>query len=764
MKDLYSYLEARKLYERYKNRDEAMEIVIKKESLFNFFLDLEEDTRVVVEKKSPKVKLEITIDEMKSLGITNFEKFYDLSQGNKNFDRDLIRYHFQEEKNIFKLLNILENISFSNSELLVNFKNIYLKNYPEEMQKLFLKHPTIFKEKLLEGYIFSKYFEINYRIFGIWDEVEESYKFYKKNEELNNAFLEALEDINFEKIEKKLEENYKKLPLFINYNENEYLKGVSGYLNFEKIFFIAKFLESFNENLDIENKKISYEKFLEKFPEEILIKRLLERVEAIQNIDINFEMENIKDLQNWKKFFKKEYIILNNDLSDDKTEKIIKDCEKKYKIELNNIRINIQKKWLNIDEKFQNYFLNNYNQLMSSEIKEGLSYKLEEIKKILLKGKKVFIVFVDCLRYDVWASYKEEFNKLDYFVQKDDLILSMIPTVTNHCKKILFSGKKYNDINENMSYADEIKEFFMKYKVNYISKFEDIDENSDINIYEILEMDENIHKSKDLTIEYLKSILHHRMKPVLEYIKEKDTDVVVCTDHGCVAINSENTKNIEFRNFIKEKNLEIENHGRYIRISGLYFDEKIYNVLIESLQKSDLYHVISRDKLNNYYLKETIRNKEVYCYLMYKGKYAPIRSGECTHGGIAMEEVMIPFAVLSKNIKEYRPIKLETKKLKVTANEKDEIILLLINENEIDSLEVSLAYNGASEIFNNIEGNKQIVIPLTIKQIGKIPEKVVIEMKVYGKTQKAELNIDIESLESRKSKISKKLKKSRSLL
>lgn len=764
VKDLYSYLEARKLYEEYKNTSESIEIVIKKISLFEFFLDLEEDNRVVIENKSPKVKLKTTMDEMKSLGIIDFESFYDLSEGDKNFDRDLMRYHFQEEKNIFNLLNTLESIQFSNPNLLTIFRDTFLNDYPEEMKKVFLENPRIFGEKLLQGCIFSRYFEINYRIFEIWNETDESYKFYKKNIELNNSFLESLKDINFENIERKLEENYKKLPLFVNYDEDKYLKGVSGYLNFEKKFYISKFLKEFEETLDVESKTISYEKFKEKFSSEKPIELLLERVKEIQNINIDFDCKNVEDLKNWKKFFRKDYIVLNNNLSNDKTENLLKSCEKKYEIELNNLRKKIETKWASIDKEFQEYFMSNYNQLMSSEVKEGLSYKLEEIKKVLLKGKKVFVVFVDCLRYDLWEMYKEEFNKRGYFVQNDDLTLSMIPTVTNHCKKILFTGKKYDNINENISYISGIEEFFKNYKVNSVSNFDDIDDNADINIYEILEMDENIHKSKDITTGYLKSILHHRMRLVLEYIEDKETNVIVCSDHGCVAIKSENTRSIEFRSFIKEKNLELENHGRYMSISGLFFDKNIYNMLIENLLKNDFYHVIPRDQLNNYYLKETIRNKEVYCYIMYKESYAPTRSGECTHGGITMEEVMIPFAILEKNIKEYIPIKLEVINSKVTAGEKGEITILVINKNEIDHLEASLVYNGANKKLHNVEGNKQIAIPVTIKEIGKIPEKITVEIKVYGETHKLEIDVDIESVESKKSKISKKLKKSRSLL
>lgn len=761
VKDLYSYLDARKLYEEYKNNTEVIEIVIKKRSLFNFFLDLEEDSSVVVEKKSPKIILGISIDKMKSLGIMDIESFYNISEGDKNFDMDLMKYHFKEEKNIFTLLNILENISFSNSNLLTIFKDKYIKDYPEEMKKMFLKNPKMFKEKLLEGYIFSKYIEINYRIFEIWDDVEESYRFYKNNKLLDNAFLEEFKNLDFNRIEEKLEENYKKLPLFVNYNEDEYLACVSGSLDFEKNFYISKFLKDFNSILDTENKKRSYEKFKEKFSGESLIEKLLDKVENIQNMNVDFECENIEI---WKKFFKEKYILLNNDLSSDKIENLLKNCEKKFGVNLDNIRKTIENKWKKIDEQFQDYFMNNYNQLMSSEVREGISYKLEEIKKLLLKGKKVFVVFVDCLRYDVWKIYKEEFNKIGYFIQNDDITLSMIPTVTNHCKKILFSGKKYNNIEENASYLNEIKSFFSSFKVNSVSNLDDIDENADINIYEILEIDENIHKSKDITIEYLKSILHHRMKLIMEYIKYREIDVVVCTDHGCVAIKNENTRSIEFRNFIKEKNLELENHGRYMSVSGLHFDENIYNILMENLKENGLYHVIERNRLKNFYLKETIRNREVYCYIMYKGNYAPVRSGECTHGGITLEEVMIPFAVLEKKIKKYIPIKLEVINSKVTANEKGEITILLLNENKIDELEISLLYNGASNKLNNINGNKQIDIPLIVKDIGTIPEKIVVEMKVYGKIYKQELYIDIDSIESTKIKISRKLKKSRSLL
>jgi len=341
----------------------------------------------------------------------------------------------------------------------------------------------------------------------------------------------------------------------------------------------------------------------------------------------------------------------------------------------------------------------------------------------------------------------------------------MIPTVTNHCKKILFSGKKYDNIIKNKSYIDELKNFFINYKVNNVSNIDDIDDNADINIYEILEVDENIHNSKGITMEYLKNILHHRMKIVLEYIKDKDINVVVCSDHGFLDIKKRKAKSIEFKRFLNEKNLDLESHGRYMSISGLYFDKNIYNILIENLLEKNFYHIITRDQLKDYYLKDKIGNKEIYCYLMYKGSYvSTTNTGEYTHGGITLEEVMIPFAILGKETIEYIPVELEIMKSQVIAGEKSEITVLIKNKNEIDYLEASLFYNGANKKINNIQGNRQITIPVTIKKVGIIPEKLIIKIKVYGEYHKIELDIDIKSVESKKSKISKKLKKSRSLL
>ncbi|WP_320046562.1 PglZ domain-containing protein [uncultured Ilyobacter sp.] len=757
--DLPSYLKGRSYYDTYKNSPDEFEIIVSEKSLFDFFLDVEEHPNVKVYEKIIDHDGHYLEEDIIRYSIFDNEKAEKIYDGNLSKEKNILKYHFEDRKNIFDLLEIFKRIRNKKSELDIIFGGEFLEWLPQGLRKKFYEKSESFRNVLLEGYIFSKYKRHNYNVLVSWKEVEGLYDFFKGNKVLEKQYIERENKFDLGDIEKSIGENYNKLGIYYEFDESRFIENISGELDFEKNFYLRNFLMSLDEKLQSTERKKSYIKFKEKFKlVETPVEELLELLEKIECI--SFGYTNIND---WKKFFKNEYIYLKNDLSKDNILNLIKKCEKRYEVKLENIKRYTKDKWKDINKAFGNFFMENYNSLMSSEKRQGLDYRLEEIKKYVYRGDKILFIFIDCMRYDIWKRYENKFIEKQYYLQNEDLCLSFVPTVTEYCKKILFSGKKYNQIDVyNQTCFDNN---FDGFTTKHIQNIEELEKDGNIFIYEITEIDKMFHDYSELDDEFLLGALDHKLSKILDYIENENMTVVIGTDHGSLHLFEEDLKSIDFREYLNEKNLTIDNHGRYMRISGEYFDEKLYNNLMEKFSKDGLYYLIDRENLKKYYLKETDGKREVYCYLIYKYGYYPYNTGEYNHGGVSLEEVMIPFAILARNKKEYIEVAIETIKNTVEEGKISDIKILLRNENFLKNVCVKLLYNSDEYKYESIEGNKEIDIPLNINgRTGEIADILSINFEFEGEVKEIKQTINIVVEENKKKKLNQKLKKSRSLL
>ena len=756
--NLPSYLMARKKYEKYKNSQKKFEIIIVKKNLFNFFLDIEENSRVEIILK--KGESNIPLDKLKRLGVYDLEEFEKTSNIGDHLEERVLNYHFKDKFNLFKLLDLLGKIETVTNDLKCLFWNKYFSNYSNNLKFLFMNDLLEFKDVLLQCLIFSKYKRLNYNILINDKELESEYEFFNSNDTLWSMYLNEKKNLSLEKLNIYLKNESNKLRVFSEFNDY-YFKNISGELTFEKEFFLNHFFSKLNKNIDINELSNLYNKYFNKFNDQDQnIINLLDKLLKLENIEINNY-----NLKQWKDFFKSEYNDLKNDLDEIRFETMISNCENLYHIDLKDLKKSITEKFEKINEYFEEYFLKNYNKLMSSENREGLDYKLIEIKKELSKtNNKILFIFIDALRYDIWKKYISSFEEIGYFNQTcDDITLSSIPTVTSHCKNILYSGKKYNQINE--SPLKEMKDFFYEYNIKQIKNIHEIDDSNDLFLYEILDLDKACHDFGDLNYNFIKAILDKSLKSILEYIKDKDFSVVIGTDHGFTKLNPKNLKSIDFKNYLNQKNLEITNHGRYFKITSDYFDETIYNNLIRKFEEDNIYHIIKKDELDYFYLDKRQNNKIVYCYVVYKNGYFPYNHSSFNHGGINLEEVMIPFSILSKQRKTFEDIQVEIITKEIYNDKLQDIQILIKNNNNISNLNIKIIHLEKSMTISEIDSNKIINIPIILKgRLGEFIDTLKIEFEFDGeiKSYKYPLNLIIK--ENSKNKLNKKLKKSRSLL
>lgn len=738
VEDLKTYFLARKKF--YKNLEEGkdFEIVIKNGKYMNFFIDFEEyqNTKVVLIN-------EISL-EQESIELEDNDIFS-------------ILFYLKLNKNINKKV-ILEK---------------YLLDFPEWIKERFLKEEIDnFIQYLINGQIFSKYKIHNF--YNLMNETSsEVYNFFKENKDLKTSFDKNIEKlpVYLFKSNELLKENRLKLDVFSEFKITKYLSEISGLLEYEKRFFLDNFSREVNVNRDFSALNEILLKYSKTFNENIDdLKEILNNFKEV----LYYEKIKNNDINDWKEFFKEKYIKMNGFFYLETFEEKIKKIEKKYNISLNDLKLVLENIFSRINNNFGDFFLRNYSYLNSSEYKRNLEYSIIENKDKLMGSKKQLIIFIDCLRYDVWLRLKDYLIEKGFYPQGEDLIISAIPSVTSYCKRILYSGKKYNMIDSRNN-LESLQEIFLDKELIKLTddeeSLEQLKNKKGIFLYETLVLDKLFHELQKITKNYVvdNSLIDFSLKKIIDKLDPNEFNIIIMTDHGTKKLTKK--ENLSLKNDLNRLGLLTEIQGRSIRIFGENFDKELYLTVKEKIKNEKNYYVISREEMPKFYLPVTEKLKENYFVLLNKDGIGPTSSGDYTHGGISLEEIMIPFCVLSNKKQTYEKIKVLVLKNKITPGKTDDIEILLENRNEIKNLKVSLkTYKmyQVNEVFSErCNTNKKILIPVKISNsmIKILHDELIITFEFDNKVieEKFEIVIEIQG-EDIKSTLNKKLKNSRTLL
>ncbi|MGL5934245.1 MAG: hypothetical protein ACRCZI_01330 [Cetobacterium sp.] len=724
VKDLETYFASRKqFFKSYKNRDN-FEIVIKNKRYFQFFLDFESYEGVAVEEVKEIVEPKI------DLGST------------QNIFRALLN-SLQLKENEKKVIGTLEKEYLQNYGFIFNLKERKLEKYLYTLVKMV---------------VFSKYKECNFIILMGDEYVDGIYKISREDNVLRESFEK--EKVNLmkyiDKCNSDLKKSSKMMSLFTEFPTDKYLEEINGELSFEKEYFLKTNIEKLNQLKNYEaiisNLDKAEKVFNESYSDIKNIVEILSLIEKDRRVDKN-------SIDAFKEYFTTIYLNYNNISEDKNLEEMIEKTEKIYKVDLSSLKISVQNTWKIQNTKFEEFYLKNYNSLYSSSEQKGLDYALENTYNMLNNGKRNIYLFLDCLRYDIWLGVKKYIESKGYTCHSDKILLSAVPTVTSYCKKILYSGKKYNQIDAGDNF---------KYSVNKISsvdEFENLNENSDY-LYEIIDLDNFFHSIKDLTDEYLQNSIELKLNKLFQNLDKEKFNIIIMTDHGAMKLPNDGLSSFsKYKNILNEKNLQIENHGRYIKVYSNYYDDEVYSELYNHFKNDDDFYIINREEMNKFYLPVAEREKENYFYFIYKyGKY-PKKTGEYNHGGISFEEVMIPFGIFKSEKKEYIPVQIDLKSEEIKNDSRAELDILVKNSNIIQKLNLKLKYQNYEKDFKEIEGNRKIQIPLQLSEgMEMFSDILEVEFYVDGEKHQLQKFIEVKLLKNQKEVINKKLKKSRSLL
>ena len=351
-----------------------------------------------------------------------------------------------------------------------------------------------------------------------------------------------------------------------------------------------------------------------------------------------------------------------------------------WELKLNNSNDDSMKEIFNMQKKeanaqFCKYIDKNYrNWIEGDEDAPIMSYNLLS-KKLMdkLNGESTFLIVIDNLRYDQWKVLKPLIS--EYFnVDKEELYYSILPTATQYARNSLFAGlmpldieKKHPNLwlNENdeggknmhekeflqlnltrhhkdikMSYNKVIKLDFAR---RLVDRFNELLQN-DLNaiVYNFVDMlshartemdvikeladDEAAYRS--LTVTWFN---HSPLKEMLKKISEKGLKLFLTTDHGTILVDNP-------VKVVGDKNTNT--NLRYKVGKNLNYSDK---EVIVSSNPEDIQ--LPKENVSSQFI--FAKENDFFAYPNNYNHYVKYYKDTFQHGGVSMEEVIIPWIELS---------------------------------------------------------------------------------------------------------------------
>jgi DNA-binding response OmpR family regulator len=328
------------------------------------------------------------------------------------------------------------------------------------------------------------------------------------------------------------------------------------------------------------------------------------------------------------------------------------------------------------NNSFSKFMINNYSGWLTSDNKNRplLSPSLftEKIFPRIEDNRPLFFILIDNMRYDQWKTISAELSGL-YRIIEEDIYFSILPTATQFSRNSIFAGLMPSVIAETMPglwvneedeegknnfeeelFRNQLSRKGLKYKWSYTKinssqqgkkvneKVRSMVEN-DINILVFNFVDMLSHaRTESGVIRDLASdepayrsltrswFIHSTLFELLKMLASYPVKVIFSTDHGTIRVQNP-IKVIGDRN--TSSNL------RYKMGRNLGYDSKKVFELINP-EKA----MLPKTNISSRYIFAL--NKDYLVYQNNYNHYASYYKDTFQHGGISMQEVMLPVACL----------------------------------------------------------------------------------------------------------------------
>jgi hypothetical protein len=290
----------------------------------------------------------------------------------------------------------------------------------------------------------------------------------------------------------------------------------------------------------------------------------------------------------------------------------------------------------------------------------------------LSAGRPLFLILIDNMRFDQWKTISAELSGL-FRIAEEEIYFSILPTVTQYSRNAIFAGLMPSQIEKLMpqywlsdweeegknTFEDELfrnqlarKGLKIKWSYNKLSSSADgrkLNEklnqmlDNDLNIIVINFVDILSHARTDIGLirdlaedePAIRSLIrswfiHSTLYDLLKSLSEHRIRVLFTTDHGTIRVQNpikvvgdkKTTSNLRYKN------------GRNLN----YNPNEVFE--ITNPEKA----MLPRENISSKYI--FARNKDFLVYQNNFSHYAAFYKNTFQHGGISMQEMMLPFAVL----------------------------------------------------------------------------------------------------------------------
>jgi len=337
--------------------------------------------------------------------------------------------------------------------------------------------------------------------------------------------------------------------------------------------------------------------------------------------------------------------------------------------------LNMQKNEAN--NTFSRFYEDNYLDWLYGNVDEKptMSHTLikDKVFPELDKNKKVFLLLIDNLRLDQWKAIQPLIEQ--YFrVQKDEVFYSTIPTTTQYSRNSIFAGMMPNDIRKRYRqyWVDEheegtknkfefellqeqLKRYGRNVRASYnkilnldagkklyenISNLMDYDFN--VIVYNFVDMLSHARTEMEMIRElandeaaYRSLMLswfeHSSLFDIIKFLADKNVSLVITTDHGSIKVNDP-IKIVGDRN--------VNTNLRYKFGKSLAYNHKE----VFEVKDPEKYFLPKLNVSTSYVFA---RSNDFFAYPNNFNYYAKYYSDTFQHGGISMEEILIPIITLS---------------------------------------------------------------------------------------------------------------------
>lgn len=336
--------------------------------------------------------------------------------------------------------------------------------------------------------------------------------------------------------------------------------------------------------------------------------------------------------------------------------------------------LNMQKEEANIG--FAKYIKANYLSWVAEQPNDHPMISTEIFKKKVFpaidNGEKVFLIVIDNFRYDQWRMLAPEIG--DMFDIDEQLYYTILPTATQYARNAIFSGLMPNKIaqmfpdlwvdedeeegknlNEEPLIKTQIERYrrhdtFSYHKLNdsvagdkFIQQMKSL-ANNDLNVLVVnfvdmlsharteskmvRELANNESAYRSITMSWFK---HSAMADIIRRLSQMDYKVILTTDHGSIR-TSKPVKIVGDRN--TNTNL------RYKLGKNLNYSSKDLFVIKEPLKAQ-----LPAPNVSTSYVFAT--GNSFFAYPNNYNYYVSYYKDTFQHGGISMEEMLVPLVTLT---------------------------------------------------------------------------------------------------------------------